>query len=34
MKEALDNIINNDGESNDEELRNISKRLDSLAKEK
>lgn len=33
MKEALDNIVNNDGESNDEELRNIRKRLDSLAKE-
>ncbi|MCR4902855.1 MAG: cation diffusion facilitator family transporter [Butyrivibrio sp.] len=33
MKEALDNIVNNDGESNDEELRTIRKRLDSLAKE-
>lgn len=33
MKEALDNIVNNDGESNDEELRNIRKRLDSLVKE-
>ena len=33
MKEALDNIVNNDGESNDEEFRKIRKRLDSLAKE-
>lgn len=33
MKEALDNIVNNDVGSNDEELHNISKRLDLLAKE-
>lgn len=30
MKESLENIINNGGESNEEELRNINKRLDLI----
>lgn len=33
MRESLENIANNDGESNDEAFRDINKRLDSLTEE-